>query len=1353
MNKNNRWKMNRIGFINFWLYDEEIFDLSDGKILIRGTNGSGKSITTQSIVSFILDGNRSPERLDTFGSNDRKMEYYFLGDGEKEDETGYIFLELKKENVEQYITIGIGQRARRGKPMDFWGFVLTDGRRIGEDFKLYREVGSKRIPLSKNELERILGEKNQIVYGQKDYMELVNKELFGFTDINYYKKLIKFLLKIRTSKLSTDIKPVDVQKILNDSLQVLEERDLRVLVDSLEKMDNMQKLNEIQKEAQKHLLIIKKEYDKYNKFVLVKKATTYFEAEKEYIQLKKTIEKFEKEINDLIKKEKEDSESKILKTKRLEEVEQEIRLLDSIDLKKYVNELTFNEQELKAKEQEISFDEEKLDRAKDELRKYGTIKRNEEKQISNFEYQIKKQYQEMNEINDTLLFDIHIKNEGELFDSEISQKIKRIKSNLEVYHKNIKLGLEILKAFKILEEELDIKEQELNVCSIKYENVKDELIEASKMETQARDNLTEEFYILKERNEFLKISKNDLENIVNLIKKYDGLIEAGEIKKILEKNYNLKLEDLNQEKNEYKYKKITLEKDLEKEKTELEILKNMPEKIPERTLETIKCREQLKNAGINFISLYEGIDFAENISETEKNILETQLKDMKILDALVIPYSEQEKARNILENYSDLILRTKRFLVSSDKNQKFNKLVIPENSNISVELREVIENFIENISINNLEDELILMKNGYFRNGVLEGYSSKNQEACFIGVQRRKEKLEKDILEKKIRHQELEDEINNFVNFIEDIDKQISILKKEYENVPKYTNLDTAIKLKKDTEYSLKKLEIELAEKQNIVNSIKIKHQECHQQIIVKCRLLPFAKRIDEYEEAKRAAEEYEKAVYELENLLGLYENSKFKLKHIEETEEKQNELLESYYDKINKNKVQLEKIKIVIEKLRKILDSPENIAVAEKMEKLQKEVINLKTELDELKINIISLSKDISYKEDILKIEKEKISEKERNVKTFFNYLEEELSLKYVFENDEFDKISLENLINTLKEKNQKEKSITSVDNSLRNVFDKNASTLYEYMASVEEIFENDSLFFRSRLCITMVKEGKKLSLYEFEHLLREEIEQRELAIKNEDKKLIFDVLSGNIGHKLNDLIYEGKKWIKEMSKIMQEMDTSMKMKFQMEWKPKERLNESEIEINELQKLLDKNEKLLSAEDMDKLSSHFKNKLELVRQEVNDTGGELSYADSIKKILDYRDWFEFKLYFQKHGENKKELTNNAFNRFSGGEKAMSIYIPLLAAASAQYKKAKEDCPRIIALDEAFAGIDDRNISSMFELINKLDFDYIMNSQILWGCYDTVKNLRIAELVNRRDLKMVTVNRFLWDGKQKHFEI
>lgn len=98
----------------------------------------------------------------------------------------------------------------------------------------------------------------------------------------------------------------------------------------------------------------------------------------------------------------------------------------------------------------------------------------------------------------------------------------------------------------------------------------------------------------------------------------------------------------------------------------------------------------------------------------------------------------------------------------------------------------------------------------------------------------------------------------------------------------------------------------------------------------------------------------------------------------------------------------------------------------------------------------------------------------------------------------------------------------------------------------------------------------------------------------------------------------------------------------------------------------------------------------------------------------------------------------------------MAMYVPLFAAVNAQYQKATlEDHPRMIALDEAFAGVDEMNINSMFELVNSLDFDYIMNSQSLWGCYKTIRELRIAELLRPKNSDVVTVIHYLWNGKEK----
>ncbi len=138
--KHNRWQLHRAGLLNFWYYDEEEFEFADGKLLLRGANGSGKSVTMQSLITVLLDGRKSPDRLDPFGSKARRMEDYLLGEKEvvdRDERTGYLYLEYKRKNSEQYITTGIGLRAKRHGNLDFWGFVITDNRRIGHHIKLY----------------------------------------------------------------------------------------------------------------------------------------------------------------------------------------------------------------------------------------------------------------------------------------------------------------------------------------------------------------------------------------------------------------------------------------------------------------------------------------------------------------------------------------------------------------------------------------------------------------------------------------------------------------------------------------------------------------------------------------------------------------------------------------------------------------------------------------------------------------------------------------------------------------------------------------------------------------------------------------------------------------------------------------------------------------------------------------------------------------------------------------------------------------------------------------------------------------------------------------------------------------
>lgn len=50
-----------------------------------------------------------------------------------------------------------------------------------------------------------------------------------------------------------------------------------------------------------------------------------------------------------------------------------------------------------------------------------------------------------------------------------------------------------------------------------------------------------------------------------------------------------------------------------------------------------------------------------------------------------------------------------------------------------------------------------------------------------------------------------------------------------------------------------------------------------------------------------------------------------------------------------------------------------------------------------------------------------------------------------------------------------------------------------------------------------------------------------------------------------------------------------------------------------------------------------------------------VNYADLVRKALDYRKWFEFRMFYKRKEKDRKELANSAYNQFSSDEKAMAM--------------------------------------------------------------------------------------------------
>ena len=63
------------------------------------------------------------------------------------------------------------------------------------------------------------------------------------------------------------------------------------------------------------------------------------------------------------------------------------------------------------------------------------------------------------------------------------------------------------------------------------------------------------------------------------------------------------------------------------------------------------------------------------------------------------------------------------------------------------------------------------------------------------------------------------------------------------------------------------------------------------------------------------------------------------------------------------------------------------------------------------------------------------------------------------------------------------------------------------------------------------------------------------------------------------------------------------------------------------------------------------------------------------------------------------------------------------------------------------------NIKDMFRLMVSLNLNFMINSQVLWGDYETVPGLAIYQLVRPENAKFVTVVPYIWNGKTRVLDV
>lgn len=1320
-----RWHMHRMGLIDFWFYYNEEFYFKDGHMLLRGSNGSGKSVTLQSIIPLLLDGNKSSERLDSFGTRARKMETYLIDeDSDRNDRIGYLYLEFKREDAEVYKTIGMGLRARKNKPLESWYFVIEDNRRINKDILLM----NNHLAIAKSTLKSLIGD--QLIDSQKEYMDRVNQTLFHFSNRDEYKETVNLLVQLRSPKLSNSLKPTMINEILSRSLQPLSEDDLRPMTEALSNMDDIQDQLEMLKQGYQAASLILKVYDQYNCSVLQKKASIA-------LQEQKLLEKEQKIQNDWILEWEENKhfltkaqEQKDALVQKQIELQNEYNSLLKDDIVQLTNELEMYRKSYQEKQIQLQ-NKQKQEEIKDnayidEKNHFKKLKEVNEEQ----EADIQEIFKEMENLQENLQFEEQILLRHEFLPNlnqeyDFTYTLKKIKEEIEQLSKGMEYFSQIDQEKRMimrLSEENERRQQDFEDTKQKLEKLKTDLLDRL-------EEHKEKISKWNEHNSILILSHEQMLELFSYIQ--DGELEdvSAKVESIIQRVYQEIFKKLSQDliQNQHEQKQITQAIfDIEQE---LEHWITMKDPKPEEDMAVQKSRKYLTDHNVVYKPLYSFLEYDEDVTQIQKDIFEEQLIRMGILNGLVVCKEDKEKIISIPKGMAD------QFLFVDQPISKYSTCIL-QSKNDFIDFRQVMDHFgwvedsIENTSI-------------IYKYGLSVGVVSQEQSSIYIGRESREKYRQVKIDELKHEVDRYKEVLSNCIVQEQNLQENMQKLEDERDRYPSQETIHRIHKeikitfLEQDTIYKqIKRLKEELGQcKQNVY--------ELQLSLSKICEKLGVSMIREVFENRKESFEMYKSYVEKLNSCHIRYVSNYELLQSVQSHMEDVLQDLMTIREEVRQISKEITTLKDLIHTIEKQMEEFGYQDIQKRIEQIQDCQQKIPKKISEQDQKIGDLNQRERQLQNLLKEQEKKLAAlielKDKAIRSY----QQERELGYVFSEAIEAKFAIEGIEN--KYANLKNKEILQTE--LQNVFHNNKGQLQEYGLVIHNIFEEDEE--NTRMDIQTRYKGKKVTFMELMDGLQQDIEQQKLLLQESDRNLIEDILVNTIAKKIRTHIQSSKRWVEQMNRYMRSMNTSSGLKLSLRWHSHKAEDQEQLSTEQLVRLLEKDVQVLKEQDFKKLSSHFRSKLKMARKIADDEATLKSFHQVMREVLDYRTWFDFQIEYEKQGERKKELTNTAFFTFSGGEKAMSMYIPLFSAVAAKYEQASVDAPMIIALDEAFAGVDENNIENMFALIQKFGFDYIMNSQVLWGDYRSVPSLAIHELFRPENAHYVTVITYEWNGKQK----
>ena len=1344
-----RYRLHRAGLIGLYEYEDETFEFERGRLLLRGPNGSGKSKALELLLPLLLDGELRPERLDPFGGRGRSMRWNLVGDQEsRAPATGFSWLELHcrdEHDVEHWATLVLMTRANKGETgvHSWFGLLQAEqppgGELQGPRIGINASLTEGRHPISRTAFAELAGELIELA---SVYRERVNALLFG-VDQDRYEAIVRLLLSLRKPQLSQTLDPQELSARLTEALPELERDAVLRVSGRLDQLDRLRAEAAELREVQSAVAAFTRTYRDWARAALHERGERLLDADRARRRRAEALEHAQAEVAQA-------AERRAALGRRRTELDQELAATRGA------------ERELRASEDW---------RAAERLEELRRQAEAAERTASRARADLERSEREARELCDAAeragaALDQQRTMVGELLDRcaeaaalagvanhpaavealvEEERSLDALSSLLyelaATRAEAIDAMAGLMRTFAAAENAHRIARDRFEMAEARQRERQAERAGAAERLEAVRTDLLERLEAWLASLERLPVDEGFADELSGLIARA-GEPGAPSTRELVADRAGAAEQGLREQLATVTAERTALSAEREPLAAEHARLSAhedpTPEPLPFRTAE---------RAGRPGAPLWAVVDFAHGLDEQARAGLEGALEGSGLLDAWVMPDG------TVLDEDDAVLVRAAGPPAGGPATlSRALRPVTP-----APVPAEMVEAVLGRIGLGILDQDAAagsaaVGTDGRFVLGPLRGRHAV-RTARFIGAAaraanraRRLAELTRELAALDERGRALEADADAHEHGLARLREEVRRLPDDGPAVRAYVQLDRArAEEQRAGELTTAELEAMNARSEELARARELALAYAREHALpapgdeaglarVRDALAAYRTRCGELIGGERLRRERARTADEAAAHAHRARQS------LASTRERAQDAFQEASARAGAHREAGAAVGSSVELLRARLAALEaSTADAEHGLRALHDEDLAAAEAG------AAAERDAVHAEEALAAAEASLADRHAGVARLGSIGGWQLALGDEAPGDHRTAGSwpLERTLSALRAVPREALATRRAFATLLTDVDREADELRHRLAvSAEFEVSRERVAGDAELTLVQVRHGgQSHAVGELNRWLEEELLARERTIAEEDRRLFESFLVGGLADALRERISGAAALVAGMNDALGQCTTSSGMRIELEWRARVH---DDAGLREAVALLRRDVALLTDDARSRL-------VEFLRRRIEDARHSLEQGSSTEHVmaaLDYREWHEFRVIQLKDGR-RETLTRRLHQQGSGGEKAVALHLPLFAAAAAQFAAARDSCPRMILLDEAFAGIDERMRAQLLGLLERFDLDFVLTSHELWGCYPECSALGIYHLHREPGIPGVATAHFRWDGERR----